>query len=80
MSAVHANSQTALASADTRHQYTYSGNHAKENHQVYKETAQHSIRSNIRCPVQPTGKTEASTELYPERVQGRESHNHQLED
>ena len=80
MSAVHANCQTALASADTRHQYKYSGNHAQENHQLYKEMAQHSIWSNIRCPVQPTGKTEAPTEVYPGRVQGREIHNPQLED
>ena len=72
--------KTTLASADTRHQYKYSGNHAKENHQVYKEIDQHSIRSNIPCPVQPTGKSEAPTEVYPGRVQGKESHNHQLED
>ena len=80
MSAVHANSQTALASADTRHQYKYSGNYAKENHQAYKEMAKPSIRSNIHGPVQPTGKTEAPTEVYPGRVQGREIHNPQFED
>ena len=80
MSAVHANSKTALASADTPHQYKYSSNYAKENHKVYKEMAQRSIWSNIRRPVQPTGKTGAPTEVHPGRVQVRESQNPQLED